>query len=197
MKKSLLAQFFLLILLVSPMSFGFNLQKGVTAYTNGDYATALKEFTPLAEQGNAYVQTMMGAMYFNGQGVPQDYQAAVKWFRLAAEQGIASAQHNLGVMYENGQGVPKDDQAAVKWYRLAAEQGLASAQFNLGNGYANGQGVLQDNIYAHMWLNIAASLGNDSASKNRERISKDMTPADISAAQKLARECVAKDYKGC
>jgi hypothetical protein len=63
--------------------------------------------------------------------------------------------------------------------------------------YTKDQGVLQDNIYAHMWSNIAASLGNDPASKNREIIAKRMTPADISAAQKLARECVAKNYKGC
>ena len=60
-----------------------------------------------------------------------------------------------------------------------------------------GQGVLQDNIYAHMWWNISASLGNEGASKNREKIAEIMTPADISKAQQLARECVAKDYKGC
>ena len=28
-------------------------QKGLTAYDNGDYATALREWKPLAEQGNA------------------------------------------------------------------------------------------------------------------------------------------------
>ena len=64
--------------------------------------------------------------------------------------------------------------------------------------YAKGQGVLQDYVYAHMWFNIAASSGKSkSASKNRDIIAKQMTPADISAAQKLARECVAKNYKGC
>ena len=57
MKKSLLAQFFLLILLVSPMSWGADLQKGVTAYDNGDYATALKEWMPLAEQGDGDAQS--------------------------------------------------------------------------------------------------------------------------------------------
>ena len=30
-------------------------QKGLTAYQSGDYATALREWTPLAEQGNANV----------------------------------------------------------------------------------------------------------------------------------------------
>ena len=101
-------------------------------------------------------------------------------------------------MYARGQGVPQDYNTAVKWYRLATGQGNASAQSNLGTMYGLGTGVIQDNIYAHMWFNIAASSGNaKNASKNRDIIAKQMTPADISAAQTLARECVAKNYKGC
>ena len=114
----------LLILLLSPMSFGADYNKGFTAYKNGDYATALREWTPLAEQGNVSAQYNLGVMYYYGRGVRRDLKAGEKWYRLAAEQGDAYAQSNLGVMYENGQGVPKDDQAAVKWYRLAAEQGV-------------------------------------------------------------------------
>jgi TPR repeat protein len=197
MKKNLLAHFFLLVLLVSPVSWGADFQKGLSAAQNGDFATALREWMPLAEQGNASAQYNLALMYGNGRGVPQDDQAAVKWYRLAAEQGDSDAQYNLALKYGKGEGVPQDYKAAVKWYRLAAEQGIAIAQSNLGLMYANGEGVLQDNIYAHMWSNIAASLGNDQASKNREIIAKRMTPTDISAAQKLARECVAKDYKGC
>jgi TPR repeat protein len=63
--------------------------------------------------------------------------------------------------------------------------------------YANGEGVIQDNLYAHMWSNIAASQGNEIAANNRDIIAKRMTPADISAAQNLVRECVRKNYKGC
>jgi len=64
--------------------------------------------------------------------------------------------------------------------------------------YGNGDGVIQDNIYAQMWWNIAASSGNrDDASSNRDIVAGMMTPAQISEAQKLARECVARDYKGC
>jgi len=97
-----------------------------------------------------------------------------------------------------GMGVPEDYKTAMKWYRLAAEQGNASAQTNLGNAYGMGKGVIQDNVYAHMWLNIAASSGESkNASKNRDIVAKRMTPADISTAQKLARECVRKKYKGC
>ena len=74
------------------------------SYENGDYATALREWEPLAEQGNVSAQYNLGQMYRRGQGVPQNYKTAVKWYRLAAEQGYASAQFNLGLMYDIGKG---------------------------------------------------------------------------------------------
>ncbi len=61
-------------------------QAGVDAYLRGDYATALQEFKPLAEQGHAEAQTYLAGMYYQGQGVPQDYAEAVKWYRKAADQ---------------------------------------------------------------------------------------------------------------
>jgi len=100
-------------------------------------------------------------------------------------------------MYANGISVPQDDKTAVKWYRLAAEQGNASAQTNLGLMYAFGTGVPKDYVYAHMWWNIAASSGIKDAVKNRDIVAKKMTPADISTAQNLTRECIRKKYKGC
>ena len=106
------------------------------AFISGDYATALQELRPLAEQGDAVAQIALGAMYAKGNGVPLDDYEAVKLLRLAAEQGDAEAQTYLGVMYANGTGVPQDDKEAVKWYRLAAEQGHAKAQNNLGVIYA-------------------------------------------------------------
>ena len=121
----------------------------------------------------------------------------MKWYRLAAEQGYADAQYSVGVLYDKGQGVPKNDKTAVKWYRLAAEQGNAYAQNNLGVMYEKGQGVIQDNVYAHMWGNIAASNGSENGGKLRDLVAKGMTPAQIAEAQKLARECVRKKYKGC
>jgi TPR repeat protein len=179
------------------MSVSQDFQKGFDAYNRGDYATALGEWTPFAEQGNADAQYNLGLMYDNGRGVPQDYKTAMKWYTLAAEQGNADAQYNLGFMYDNGYGVPQDDKTALKWWTLAAEQGNADAQTSLGVMYYNGEGVLQDYVYAHMWFNIAASSGNKTASENRDIVAKQMTPSDISAAQDLARECARKNYKGC
>ena len=147
--RNLTATIFLtfVVLLFSPTEgWSADFQKGLDAYNRGDYATALREWKPLAEQGVASAQSNLGAMYDNGRGVPQDYKTAVKWYRLSAERGYATAQYNLGVMYDEGEGVPQDYKTAVKWYTLAAEQGLADAQGNLGVMYAFGTGVLKEGL---------------------------------------------------
>ena len=161
MNRLLILPVLLLTLLVGNPAFSADFQKGYAAYQRGDYATALREWEPLAEQGNA------------------------------------DAQNNLGLMYDNGQGVPQNDKTAVKWYKLAAEQGDATAQTNLGIKYFIGKGVVQDYVRTHMWLSIAASQGYKDASKKREVVAKRMTTSQIETAQKLARECVKKNYKGC
>ncbi len=86
--------------------------KGLDAYDKGDYATALREWRPLAEQGDVIARTLLGDMYGNGYGVPQDYSTAHKWYSLAAKQGNVFAQNNLGEMYRKGEGVPQDEQTA-------------------------------------------------------------------------------------
>jgi len=79
---------------------------------------------------------------------------------------------------------------ATAWeeWRPLAEQGNANAQYNLGGMYANGQGVPQDYVQAHKWFNLAATQGDKVAVKNRDIVAMNMTPADVSKAQKLARE---------
>ncbi len=119
----------LLVALVGPAAAGFD--EGAAALERGDYATALKEFRPLAEQGHAAAQNSLGVMYEYGDGVPKDYAEAIKWYRIAAEQSYVAAQNNLGVMYQYGMGVQQDYVEAVKWFRRAADQGLATAQRNL------------------------------------------------------------------
>ena len=174
-----------------------DIQKGLDAYKSGDYATALKEWKPLADQGHAVAQYNLGIGYANGKGVIQDYKGALKWFKLAAKQGHAEAQYNLGIGYAKGKGVIQDYKGALKWFKLAAKQGHAKAQYNLGVGYANGNGVIQDYTLAHMWINIAASQANVNWMKYRDIIAEKMTPSQIEKAQQLAQECEAKNYKGC
>ena len=161
-----------------------------------DYTEAVKWYRRAAAQGNAGAQFSLGFMYDKGHGVVQNYAEAQKWYRLAAAHGLVQAQAFLGLMYDKGHGVPQDYAEALKWYRLAAAQGHAGALLNIGFMYDKGHGVVQDYVQAHKWFNLAAALTTDKdirdmAAKDRDSVARLMTPADVSKAQRLAREWLA------
>ena len=62
-------------------------QAGFAAFQKGDYAAALREWTPLAEQGDAKAQNNLGVMYAEGHGVLQDYVTAHMWANIASMNG--------------------------------------------------------------------------------------------------------------
>lgn len=132
---------------------------GMNAYTAGDYATALKEWQPLAEQGEPHCEYNLGLLYAQGLGVPKDFARAAEYYRKAAEQGIVAAEYNLGVLYSSGQGVPKDDTEASKWFLKAASQGDVHAAESLANVYAEGPGAFQNFAEAEKWYRKAAESG--------------------------------------
>ena len=167
-------------------------QAGMDAYNRGDYATALREWRPLAELGIAPAQFNLGLLYANGQGVPQDYVQARQWYEKAAIQGDALAQLNLGVIYGNGKAVPEDYQLALYWFRLSANQGNAMAQTKLGLMYERGNGVPQDVVLAQKWYILGAANGDKLGAEHRDALAKQMTPAQIFQAQQRARESMPK-----
>ncbi len=99
-----------------------------SAYDRRDYATVLQLLRPLADEGNARAQTLVGTLYGGGLGVPKDDAKAAQWYRKAAEQGHVDAQYLLGYVYQSGWGVAKDAATAMIWYRKAAAKGHARAQ---------------------------------------------------------------------
>jgi TPR repeat protein len=213
--KMLIATIVLLIAHASPVWAGFD--EGADAYQSGDYETALREWRPLAEQGDASAQFNLGAMYENGLGMSQDFVAAAHWYRKAAEQGLADAQFNLAKMFHKGQGVAQNNALAVRWYRKAAEQGEARAQYMLGFMYHNGHYVAQDDVEAVRWYRRAAAQGHVLAQRHlgfsyrfgwgvpqdyliahmwfnlagqyeeRDMVAVRLTPAQIEQAEKMAR----------
>jgi TPR repeat protein len=75
--------------LAAPVAAG-PFEDGVAAYKRGDYASALRLWPPLAEQGDPDAQNLLGLMYDNGHVVLQDYVQAHKWSNLAAAHFPAS-----------------------------------------------------------------------------------------------------------
>ena len=163
-------------------------ETGMDAYEHGNYATALSEWRPLAEEGNAQAQLHLGMLYHQARGVPQDSTTARQWYEKAAAQGYASGQNNLGYLYNNGKGVPKDETKGVEWIRKAAEQRDANGQASLGEMYRDGRGVPQDNVQAYMWFTLGAANGAKRGAVLRDELAIQMTSAQLAEAQKLARE---------
>ena len=96
------------------------LTRADAAYARGDYVRAVNILTPLALQGNANAQALLGFMYENGFGAPQAYDAAADLYIQAATSGHPFAQFRLGLLYDKGHGVPQDLILAYKWLNLAA-----------------------------------------------------------------------------
>ena len=126
-----------------------------------------------------------------------NYTAALKEWRPLAEQGHSESQFVLGLLYRNGKGVEKDFSTAIKWYLLAAENGHAKAQAKLGYMYVNGEGVNKNYVRAYMWGRLSEINENREGSELKRIMTIELTPAKIEEAERLVRECVKKDYKGC
>jgi uncharacterized protein len=136
------------------------LEDAQAAHGKKDYATALRLWRPLADQGNAEAQYALGSMYADGQGVPKNNTEAAKWWRRAADQGNTFAQFNLGALYDDGKGVPRNKAEALKLYHLAAERGNDRAQFSVGTLYFAGVAVPENRTEAAKWFRRAADQGH-------------------------------------
>lgn len=105
--------------------------EGYAAYQTHDYAGALADWKPLAEQGDLHAQYALGTMHKQGEGIPADWKQAMYWFRKAAEQGHAASQYELGAVYlgmSSAKTVPLDRQQGLFWLAKAAEQNYAPAK---------------------------------------------------------------------
>jgi len=139
------------------------LTEGYDALSRKDYVTAIKEYRPLAERGDAEAQYRIGRLYEFGKGYPKDQAQGIAWIRKAAAQNHTDAQQELGFIYATGDGVKQDYVQAVAWFRKAATTGDAQAQYNLGLLYAKGQGVEKDYAQAIDWWRKSAAQGHADA----------------------------------
>jgi uncharacterized protein len=179
---------FSLCVFAIPLCVGFSaaedLESAKRAYHEKDYATALKEFTVLAGQGNSDAQLMLAKMYMMGQGVAKDSDQAIKWFKAAAVQGNADAQFFLGSIYLLPQ---RDISEGLKWLRLSAEQGMQDAQYLLGKSYMTGAKELpRDPVQGDMWLRLAAQDNKEFYQDELKGAETQMTPDQIAKGKELA-----------
>ena len=100
-----------------------NFEKGLAAYDNEDFNTAVTYWIPLAKAGNIDAQTSMAMMYEDGDGVAQSSEKALYWYQKAATQGNIDSQLILAMSYCHGDGVDKDLNNCAKWAKMAKDSG--------------------------------------------------------------------------
>lgn len=100
-----------------PAIAGFD--EGQIAFAKRDYHTAIAEWRPLAEAGDAEAQYKIGMMYRRGLGVEPDFRESAKWLLMAARHGHGLAQARIARALQNGAGIETDPVEAYKWILLA------------------------------------------------------------------------------
>jgi len=162
------------------------LEAAKLAYEQRDYAVALKQLIPLAQQGNGEAQALLASMYLRGQGVPRDIGQARNWYESAAAKGNPEGQLQLGAMYLTGAGGAKDTVQGLKLLKLVAEQGKSDAYLILGLAYMNIKDTPRDLVQADMWLNLAAKGGDQYAPAQIAHAEQQMTSDQIAKARAWA-----------
>ena len=132
-----------------------SIEKAKELGKNKEWGQAIQLLKPVAEQGNAEAQCLLGHYSFSGNN-----DEAAYWYRKAAEQGDAGAMLQLGVCYYLGTGVEEDGNEALRWYKKAADRGNTDAMLRLGGCYEYGYGVKKNKNEASRWYKKAADQGS-------------------------------------
>jgi len=156
-------------------------QRGVDAYDAGDYATALREWLPLANQGHAYAQFNVGLLY----DPIKLYQCGNRRCSTADALALGAGVRSMGIT--------KTFDEALTWYRRAAGQGHARAQNKIGIIF---EALLDDKTRALMWYRVSAMNGLDSGASNYNRLRRGYF-VQQGQLETLARECINSNYQNC
>src|SRR5260370_21576831 len=132
-----------------------DMRDAAAAYERKDMATAARQWKVWADKGNAEARTLLGAMYWSGEGVPRDHTEAARLYLLAANQGYARAQNDIGFMLGFQGPPPHRHVVPYKWLTLAIQRYTARNQDRL-----------------------------DQAMKDKATLAARMTPAQIAEAQR-------------
>jgi TPR repeat protein len=148
------------LLLASPACIAGAREDGAAAFSQRDYATAIRLWRPLAEQGDAEAENNLAQMYDAGFGVPADHAEALRWRTQAAEHGNLTALKHLIDRSMNF----RNDTEWRHWVEIAAAKGDAESLFVLGKSFLYGQfGNPKDSTRAIELLQDGANRGNAKA----------------------------------
>lgn len=132
-----------------------DVKAGVDAWSRGDYAAAVKEWTGPAAKGDADAQFNLAQAYKLGRGVERDMAKAEEFFGKAAASGHLQASDNYGLLlFQRG-----EHARAMPYIKAAAGRGDPRAQYVLGLAHFNGDIVEKDWVRAYALVSLAQQAG--------------------------------------
>ncbi|MCZ6865438.1 MAG: tetratricopeptide repeat protein [Candidatus Dadabacteria bacterium] len=148
---------------------------GLRWYQQGQYDIARKMWKPMAQNGDCDAQYALGLLYFNGLSVRKSYKNALTWWSRAAEQAQPQSLNTLGIVYAH---------LRVPYTSLDCKKGC---------------GETKNLVKAYKWFGLAKEYGPPreikAAQKSLDRISKEMSDAEIKEAQIMIDEWEPKPAK--
>ncbi len=188
------------------------LDRALDAFDQREWRRARRLFEQTAvEQRRATGDYHLGLLYWRGLGGKRDAPLAVECFARAAEAGHPAAETAYGIALRSGVGALKDNERARSFFRSAAGAGDRDAMVQLATtsepdearrwllraselGHAPAMLHLADMlmseepIEALTWLYASVALsGNDAARKRAGQLAREMSAAEIEAAQRAGR----------
>lgn len=161
-----------------------DVKAGVDAWTAGDYAAAVREWSGPAARGDADAQFNLAQAYRLGQGVARDMAQAEALYAKAAAQGHVRAADNYGlILFQDGR-----REQALPYIEAAAGRGDPRAQYLLGIAHFNGDLVAEDWRRAYALVTLANSTGLPQAGPVLAQMDQHIPLADRQAAQLLAAQ---------
>jgi cell division septation protein DedD len=167
-----------------------DVKAGVDLWQRGDFAAAVAEWRPLADNGDADAQYNLGQAYKMGRGVPADVHIAQTWYEKAAQQGHPQAAGNLGIiLFQSGQ-----QERAIPWLKMAADADDPRAEYVLGTALFNGDlaSAGKDWVRAYALMSRAAAQGFPPAASNLRQMDELVPEAQRRQGLALAAEMERK-----
>lgn len=165
-----------------------DVKAGVDAWSAGDYDTAVRDWMPLARQGDPDAQFNLAQAYKLGRGVPMDLDKAKTLYGQAAANGHIQAADVYGLLlFQDG-----EREKAMPYIKASAARGDPRAQYILGVAHFNGDLVEKDWIRAYALVSLARQSGLPQAARALQKMDEHIPLADRQKSVILSTQMAAE-----
>jgi uncharacterized protein len=179
----------LLLALLAAPAVAADFAQGERFYDAGQWREASAELAPLAEQGEAAAQFLLGAMLLDGgNGVSKDRGRAMALLTLAAEQQHPGATFELYLAHQPPESLRWAERLAAQGNHLQGHNRSQAALCAeaLGLEHMRGLAVPRDPVAGRAWLSVAVDLGRSETKPILAELDKALSPDERARAQALA-----------